>query len=753
NANGNITFDKTIDGAFDLTVNTAGITQFNGLVGDGTALTSLTTDADGSVAFNAVVPQGKASVKTTAKQTYNDAVNLLQNTVLQSSGQAANGNITFDKTIDGAFDLTVNTAGTTQFNGLVGDGTALTSVTTDADGSVAFNVNVPQGKASVQTTKTQTYYDKANLLQNTVLQSNGLNADGNITFDQTLDGAYDLTINTAGQTQFNSQVGSTTPLVNITTDAAGSTRFQDAVGSLVAGVMQHRIQIRSTGVQTYNDQTLLGSDLSLIADTVNFASFVESQAGTNITLEAQSAQVLGRIDISGNLQVTTGKGGQTGGVSQLANTLVHVGGNATFTAHTLAAQVALLNKATNDFEGSVTFDAASGGSWASVTVVDANAIELGRVSDVLNFNVTATNGNITQTQGSSLTVLGDTQLQAVSGDIQLLNANRFTKDLIVDAQNVSLNTTAALTLGASTVSGDLKLTAAGALKQTGPLQVTGKSDVKVTGGGIDLTDKDNRFGDILDIDTSGALSLTSAGPVKINDVKTGGENILISHGDIDLGKGIYGGKLKVTSNNGAITQSGPIEFKSDVDFDAGSGKIDLMQPKNLWYGGLLFKGGLIMINHPVLLSAHTNAASLQVRTEVTQSAAAKSMVSAMTAETEPTKPAKSEAVVSIRVNQTAQPGKPGSVVVEVSPEVTAGAKGFSFELDSSIVPAKTNAPTPVRATQPDGRQLPTWLKFDPNSNTFSADAVPAGAFPLQVKVSVGNTETIVVIQDVGQPGR
>ena len=86
--------------------------------------------------------------------------------------------------------------------------------------------------------------------------------------------------------------------------------------------------------------------------------------------------------------------------------------------------------------------------------------------------------------------------------------------------------------------------------------------------------------------------------------------------------------------------------------------------------------------------------------------------------------------------------------------MTAGAKGFSFELDKSVVPTKAgNASEPIRASQTDGRQLPAWLKFDPTTNTFKADAVPPGAFPIQVKVSAGNVETIVVIQDVGNAGR
>ena len=44
-AGGNITFQKTVNGAFSLEANTAGNEVFNGRVGNTTALTSLITDA------------------------------------------------------------------------------------------------------------------------------------------------------------------------------------------------------------------------------------------------------------------------------------------------------------------------------------------------------------------------------------------------------------------------------------------------------------------------------------------------------------------------------------------------------------------------------------------------------------------------------------------------------------------------------------------------------------------------------------
>jgi hypothetical protein len=47
----------------------------------------------------------------------------------------------------------------------------------------------------------------------------------------------------------------------------------------------------------------------------------------------------------------------------------------------------------------------------------------------------------------------------------------------------------------------------------------------------------------------------------------------------------------------------------------------------------------------------------------------------------------------------------------------------------------------------DGKPLPDWLKYEPETKTFTAKDIPAGAFPLQLKVGSGGQETMMVIQE------
>lgn len=76
---------------------------------------------------------------------------------------------------------------------------------------------------------------------------------------------------------------------------------------------------------------------------------------------------------------------------------------------------------------------------------------------------------------------------------------------------------------------------------------------------------------------------------------------------------------------------------------------------------------------------------------------------------------------------------------------TVGA-GFSFPLPAQVVAdASPNAIVQVRLE--NGNPLPAWLRFVPETNSFVASAVPDGAFPVQVIVTVGGRSSKVVISE------
>jgi hypothetical protein len=102
--------------------------------------------------------------------------------------------------------------------------------------------------------------------------------------------------------------------------------------------------------------------------------------------------------------------------------------------------------------------------------------------------------------------------------------------------------------------------------------------------------------------------------------------------------------------------------------------------------------------------------------------------------------------VSVVVNRTPSATQTGVIQVQVAPEAASAGKSFSFELDPHAV-AGHAADAPVKISQIDGKPMPNWLRYDAVNKTFTANDVPASAFPLQLKVTVGNTESIMVIQE------
>jgi hypothetical protein len=98
------------------------------------------------------------------------------------------------------------------------------------------------------------------------------------------------------------------------------------------------------------------------------------------------------------------------------------------------------------------------------------------------------------------------------------------------------------------------------------------------------------------------------------------------------------------------------------------------------------------------------------------------------------------------VDKPSSANQAGLITVAVSAETAAPGRSFSFEIDPKSVsnPSSTAA---LKVSQVDGKPLPDWLRYEPETKSFIAKEVPAGAFPLQLKVASGGQETVMVIQE------
>ena len=273
---------------------------------------------------------------------------------------------------------------------------------------------------------------------------------------------------------------------------------------------------------------------------------VSGNAG-GLTTTAGSTTDFGATTVSGSLTVTS----PSGAVTQSGPLLVS--GTSDFNAGTNAIT---LTHAANDFAGPVTL---TGGT---VQVTDVNALT------------------------AQLTTSGAAILNA-GGNL-----------LIASASTAGLTTittgTGTTQFGSSTnVTGNLAVTSAGAVSQSGPLSVTGNSTLNAGTNAITLANANNDF--------SGPLSLTG-GTTQINDknaLTLGTLNTsaltVTSTGALNLGQGTVGGALIAKSNNNTVTQAGALTVSGIADINAGTAPITLTNANNDFIGAVSVTGGAVQL--------------------------------------------------------------------------------------------------------------------------------------------------------------
>lgn len=237
------------------------------------------TNAQSTVVLNSVTTTGNQSYAQSASLagaystgggafTVGGAVNLLDDTTVNTDS----GDITFYGTVDGGYDLTVNSIGATTFVRQVGFDTVLSSLTTDAGGSTST--------AEVVTTGNQTYGDDTTL--NYFYQTTTGNFS--IAGATTLAGFTELQI-LGGNVTFGGPVNSLPGkgfVLEIGTDG-GAVNFNDAVGAtnpLGGLVLNNLSQDQSTVTATTSDAINLSGALGYSGTSVD----VGLQVGNNVTV-------------------------------------------------------------------------------------------------------------------------------------------------------------------------------------------------------------------------------------------------------------------------------------------------------------------------------------------------------------------------------------------------------------------------------------------------------------------------------------
>ena len=580
---------STLDGAHAATFNTSGTTTL-GNIGQATALTSLATNAGGNTLL-------QGNVTTLVAQTYNDAVTLGADVILAST---AAGNIDFASTIDGARAVQVNTAGTTLL-GNIGQTIALTSLATDAGGNTVLD-------GDITTTGAQTYNDAVTLGANDVLTSTG---NGNIRFNNTLDGGFTLDVNTGGAVDFSSAVGSLSALsglavdsgtfsagalnisggLSITTRAggisqAGAFRVQ-GTSSFDAGT--NAITLNNAGNDFIGAVSLAGGD-TLITD-VNALTLGTLDTGS-LTAVSQGALSLGGGTVGRNLRVTSNGGAisQTGALNVADVTTIDAGSGAI-----------TLNNAGNDFTGIVNV---TGGTTA---ITDSNAMLFGSLATGslaansggrLGLGDGSINGNLSATsfgdmvQRGALTVTGISTLAAGPGSILLSDAgNDFVDAVSASAGGgVSISDANDLTISAlsSGINGPVSLIAGGTLTLPVGAIDTGTGDLTLASNGGSLATTDALTGNHVSLTGRDGLTLGS-------DVTGAAVTLDTTNAQIaQTGGGLTAGTLAGSSGTGNVTLTNAANFVGTLgDFSAGN--FSLVDNQRLTISGNLDAGGDITL--------------------------------------------------------------------------------------------------------------------------------------------------------------
>jgi Ca2+-binding RTX toxin-like protein len=270
---GAVTFNNTINGTGDLTINSGvGTITLGGAVGVGTPLTSLTTDAGGTT----VIAGG--AVTTTGDQSYGDNVVVNLDTTLTAANLSIAG--TLNSEAGEANDVLVTVSGTTTFFGVIGGapGGALGTLQTNGGGSTIFGSD---GAAVI------VLFDEP-----LVLNESATISATTATFAGTVNSQVgennNLTVTTTGVTSFAAAIGGTTPLGNLTVTAGGPFTFvanattTAAIDIAVpdAAAADHISQNAGTTVRSTG-----GSIRYRAGDNITLAATAVLDAATTLTIE------------------------------------------------------------------------------------------------------------------------------------------------------------------------------------------------------------------------------------------------------------------------------------------------------------------------------------------------------------------------------------------------------------------------------------------------------------------------------------
>ncbi|AFZ52811.1 CHAT domain-containing protein [Cyanobacterium aponinum] len=283
---------------------------------DGTAITirgevtgeSLTTNGNLTLINNSnpLIIQGQSffansTIKTIGNQDYNGNVTLADNQIALLGNNIDFANAANSETGENN-NLTV-TANSANFNQAIGNNQLLGDLTLNVSGETQLNqVNsnslitnesgITQLNGDVTTTGNQTYRDE--VIIGDAIAVSGNNIDFANTVNSQTGENNNLTV-TSNNVTFNQAIGSNLPLGDITLNISGETQLNQVTATSLdtdnLGTTVLNGDVATTRNQTYGDEVIVGDEIALSGNNIDFANTVNSQTGENNNLTVRANNV------------------------------------------------------------------------------------------------------------------------------------------------------------------------------------------------------------------------------------------------------------------------------------------------------------------------------------------------------------------------------------------------------------------------------------------------------------------------------
>ncbi len=362
-----------------------------------------------------------------------------------------------------------------------------------------------------------------------------------------------------------------------------------ASGSLGLNAIGHVTDTGIVNVGTTTSVTSLSGSVTLDSVANEFTGAV-SLSADNATIRDVTGTTLSTVSLTGNLVLTAG--GEIAGTAIIdvdgTTALSASGQNISLTnaANDFTGQVTVTNAKSIDLDdvGGLTFKGSATGTDADLSLTTTGALTLvDRVSSTRDMtlagvgvtldpitvggdlSINAGNGVLAQGASDAMRVTGTTTLSA--GSMALSAANRLDAAVALTTSTaggatgaVVLNHTADLNLAASSIAGDLTLTNAGNVTDSGALAVSGAAT-------ITLSPLHDLTLDTATNDFAGAVTVTSARHVTLEDANGLLFGALTAAGNVDVDAGT--GSITQVADS-AMTVTGTTAFEADGQISAGN---------------------------------------------------------------------------------------------------------------------------------------------------------------------------------------